>query len=77
MLKCRDIAEQAGDYVEGRQSLRQRLAVAFHLLLCGNCRDFIRHLRLALRYYAKVPVQRTSEQEAERLVQSILDKADS
>jgi hypothetical protein len=77
MLKCRDIAEQASDYIEGRQSFRQRLAVAFHLLICGNCREFIRHLRLALTFYSRVPTQQTSDEEAERLVQQVLDKTKS
>lgn len=47
MLSCRELHEQhASDHVDGCLSPRARLAVRLHLALCGNCRRFIRQLRL-------------------------------
>jgi len=64
MLKCRDIATQASDYLDDNLTLKQRLAVALHLLICGKCRAFIRHLRLALDYYRRLPPGTLSDAEA-------------
>lgn len=72
MLTCRDIARQASDYVDGHLTVRQRLAFAFHLLLCGQCREFLRQLRLAVGLYQRLPPKELNQQEAESLVEKIL-----
>lgn len=72
MLTCKDIARQASDYVDGHLTVRQRLAFAFHLLLCGQCREFLRQLRLALRFYHQLPAKELSPQEAEAVVNKVL-----
>jgi len=74
MLKCRDIANQASDYLDDNQTLRQRLAVAVHLLICGHCRAFIRQLRLALVYYRRLPVQTLDDAEAAAITQRAIGK---
>lgn len=72
MLTCKDIAKQASEYVDGHQTLRQRLAFVLHLLLCGQCREFLRQLRLAVRFYHRLPARELSRQEAEAVVSKVL-----
>ena len=72
MLTCKDIARQASDYVDRHLTPRQRLAFAFHLLFCGQCREFLRQLRLAVSLYSRLPPQELASQEAEALVGKIL-----
>jgi hypothetical protein len=74
MLKCSDIAQQGSDYLERRQTWRQRMAVGLHLLLCGNCRDFIRHLRTSLTYYRQLPPKELGEEDANALARKITGK---
>ena len=74
MLSCSDIAKQASDYLDGHLSVRQRLAFAVHLLLCGKCKEFLRQLGLALRFYQQLPPRQLSKEAAESLVSTILDK---
>jgi anti-sigma factor RsiW len=45
MLRCRDIAEQASDYVDGQLSWRRQLAVRLHLVMCLFCRRYTRQMR--------------------------------
>ena len=71
MLKCRDIAKQASDFVDGNQTLGQRLAVMFHLLMCGRCRAFIRHLRTTLAYMKKLPPGSLSDEEAAEITKRV------
>ena len=72
MLTCKDIAKQASDYVDGHMTLRQRLAFAWHLLLCGQCREFLRQLRLAVTLYHRMPAKELTPQEAEAMVNKVL-----
>lgn len=72
MPNCRDITNQASDYLDGHLTLRQRLAFAWHLLLCGQCREFLRQLRLALAVYQRMPQQEITAQEAEAVVGKVL-----
>jgi predicted anti-sigma-YlaC factor YlaD len=73
MYKCRDIANHASDYVDGQVTRRQRLAFAWHLLICGHCREFLRQLRLSLRFYQRLPTQELTTAEAEAVVRKALN----
>jgi len=46
MLSCHDLANSvASDYVDGNLSLRARFGVQLHLVLCENCRRFIKQFK--------------------------------
>ena len=54
MLTCREVADKASAMVDGELGLRERIGVRLHLLMCGNCRRFVRQFKtlvdsLALR----------------------------
>ena len=46
MLSCKDVAIQASDYLEHNTSQSLRWKIRVHLMLCTQCRRFIRHLRI-------------------------------
>lgn len=45
MLSCKDVAQQASDYIDQQHSWQQRLAFRLHLFMCRNCRRYIGQLR--------------------------------
>ena len=45
MLRCRDVTELVGTDAVARASLRTRLGVQLHLLMCRHCRAYVRSLR--------------------------------
>ena len=45
MPTCRDMSELVTDYMEHATSLRVRLAMWFHLLLCSACRHYFDQVR--------------------------------
>jgi hypothetical protein len=49
MLKCREIAHRASEYIDREVPWQKRLAMAFHLLMCGHCRRFVDQMRLAIK----------------------------
>jgi len=42
---CREARERLTDYAEGSLSVRERLSLRFHLLICSACATFYRGLR--------------------------------
>jgi predicted anti-sigma-YlaC factor YlaD len=77
MLKCRDIAHQASDYLDHNLTLRGRLVVGAHLLLCGKCRAFVRHMRTALAYYRELPPDVLDDAEAAAIAARASGKPDT
>ena len=75
MLKCRDIASLASEYADNNLTVRQRLAFAFHLAICGKCRAFIRQLKLVLEYCKHLPAGELDDAETEKIVASATGKS--
>ena len=76
MLKCKDISHQASDYLEHNLGFSQRMGFAMHLLICGNCREFVAHLRKAIQTFNRQPTSKLSPQETDKIVDQTLNRAD-
>lgn len=57
MKTCREIQRQASDLLEGDLTLTDRIGITMHLLICGDCRRSLRHLRLLIGSLALYPRQ--------------------
>jgi hypothetical protein len=75
MLKCRDVAHQATDYVDRELSRGQALGMLLHLLMCANCRRFMQFFRISLQVL-KYKRQLT-KQQASQLADQIIQRARS
>lgn len=67
MLSCRDVAGVASDYINRDLTLRQRLAVRFHLGMCRFCNRYIRQMRRTvafLRRFGRAEASRGAEDAA-------------
>lgn len=65
MLKCRDVLEQADAYLDQQLSGWQRLQFKLHLLLCRNCRRYIKNLQLTQQVSQQVRLSQTLPSETE------------
>lgn len=72
MLTCKELVAHSSDYLDGQMTLRQRLAVRAHLAMCGNCRRFIRQMKLTQAVIRQMPDEELPELDAlaERLAQA-------
>ena len=72
MLTCKELVAHSSDYLDGQLTLRQRLAVRAHLAMCGNCRRFIRQMKLTQAVIRQMPEDELPELDAlaERLAQA-------
>ena len=74
MLKCKDIAVHASDCLDGQLTWRQSLGYGMHLLVCGHCRQFLRHLRTTITYTRALPEPAPlGNEEARRIADQALD----
>lgn len=72
MLTCKELVAHSSDYLDGQLTLRQRLAVRAHLAMCGNCRRFIRQMKLTQAVIRQMPEDELPELDAlaEQLAQN-------
>jgi len=76
MLKCKDIAAHASDHLDGQLTWRQSLAYSMHLLACGYCRHFLRHVSITITFARALPRQDLlTEDEARQIAERVLDAA--
>ncbi|MDH0097999.1 zf-HC2 domain-containing protein [Pseudomonas sp. GD04158] len=64
MLTCKELVAHSSDYLDGQLTLRQRLAVRAHLAMCGNCRRFIRQMKLTQAVIRQMPEEELPELDA-------------
>ena len=67
MLKCRDLAEIVTPYLDGTLSLRARLGLRVHLLLCQACRHYLDQMRRTIRFLGSGPALTRPEDEAKMI----------
>ena len=45
MLSCKQLTENANDYIEQNLPLKSRISVKLHLLMCIHCRRYVHQLK--------------------------------
>lgn len=56
MLNCREVLERADVYLANELSDWQRFQFKLHLLLCRNCRRYLKNLRLTQQVSQQLPL---------------------
>lgn len=76
MLSCKQVATLASDYLDKNTDSKLRWKIRVHLMMCANCRRFMRHLKITQQVAAGMeqqPVEVDAEQILKRVKES-LDK---
>ncbi len=60
MIQCKDLTEEASNYLDGDLPLRKRIGLSFHLLICRCCRNYLHQIRSTIK---TVKVLRPKEKE--------------
>ena len=74
MLKCKDIANLASDYLDGDLDQKQRFLFKIHLFICINCKRFVRHLLSTLGFISGMKRQTANVNETKRILSLLPDK---
>jgi hypothetical protein len=59
MLNCKQVATLASDYLDNDTPLKWQIRL--HLLMCANCRRFIRHLKITKEVSARMVINEPAE----------------
>lgn len=59
MLSCKQVAAIASDYLDNSSPLKWQIRL--HLLMCANCRRFVRHLKTTQQVGEKITLNGSAE----------------
>jgi predicted anti-sigma-YlaC factor YlaD len=68
MLTCQELTELVTDYLEGRQSLGQRLRFEIHLGMCRHCRAYLRQMKETVHALGGLPNDEIPSDVSEQLL---------
>lgn len=57
MLTCKELTELITDYLEGRLPLSRRLSFRLHVMMCRNCRNYLRQMKITVRSLGAMPLE--------------------
>jgi exonuclease V gamma subunit len=87
MLSCKQVTEQAEEYLNKNLTFRQKVSAKIHLMVCKNCRRYIiqyeitkRVLKALLKmpkYDNNTPAEPVNHDKCEKIWQKIQQKNDS
>ena len=66
-LTCRDVAEQASEYLDDRPTRLIKIRIGLHLSSCAHCRTYVKQLALVRDTIAFLPRQYPSTMNRLRL----------
>lgn len=55
MLTCQEVTEVVTEYLEGRQSLVQRLRFQMHIGMCKHCREYLKQMKTTVQAIGSLP----------------------
>lgn len=78
IFDCKDVCEQATEYLEGEATFAGRLTMRLHLLMCRECRRFMRQFRLMIdSSSAPDPLEQPTDTEINDLVEKLRQQSAS
>lgn len=69
MLTCKELTELLTEYLEGSMPLMQRLELRVHLMMCKNCRAYVRQAKMTIATLGKLPAEPLPDAVREQLLQ--------
>ncbi|MDE3735283.1 MULTISPECIES: zf-HC2 domain-containing protein [Pseudomonas] len=61
MLTCKELVARSSGLLDGELNFRERMAVRRHLMLCRNCRRFIKQMKLTQAVVRLMPESQGAE----------------
>ncbi len=68
MLKCKDIVDQASDYLEHEMTFGRRLQYRTHLFICRHCRRFSRQFSAGVVMTRQLPKSTASKRQIDAIL---------
>lgn len=75
MAQCKDIAEEATQYIDGDLPLRRRISLYFHLVVCKCCRVYLDQMRDTIRAVTVFKPKEAINQDIKSLAQRLREES--
>jgi predicted anti-sigma-YlaC factor YlaD len=75
MAQCKDIAEEANQYIDGDLPLRRRISLYFHLVVCKCCRVYLDQMRDTIRAVTVFKPKEAINQDIKSLAQRLREES--
>ena len=74
MMKCKELSENAGDYLSGELPLGRRIALFLHVMMCIHCRRYLHQLKISVESLRQLSQERGLLQtdKVEQSVQAVM-----
>jgi len=75
LLTCQEVANLASDYLDKHTDGKLSLKIRVHLMMCANCRRFVKHLRITTAAAPHLVYKNTSPIDAEAILKKIKERS--
>lgn len=74
MINCKEVSEDASNYIDGNLPLMKRLSIKLHIFICVRCRQYIEQLSSTATAVAAVKPKEKTSSDAQAIAQELLEK---
>ena len=74
ILTCQEVANLASDYLDKHADGKLSLKIRVHLMMCANCRRFVKHLRLTTAAAPHLVYKDNSPVDAEAILRKVKER---
>jgi hypothetical protein len=67
MFECKDVAEEASNYLNKDLPWRKRLGLWLHLMYCSCCRNYLQQMKQAISAFTTLRPQEKSDTDTKSL----------
>lgn len=71
---CQEVATLASDYLDKHTNGKLGFKIRLHLLMCENCRRFVKHLQLTTAVAPQFVYKNTTPVDAEAILKKIKER---
>lgn len=71
MFECKDIAEEASNYLDGDLPLRKRVGLFLHLVICSCCREYLQQIKQTINTVTQFKPQEQHGTDTQALAEKL------
>lgn len=74
MINCKQVADDASNYIDGHLPVTKRLAISLHLFICSHCRRYLKQLQSTTAAVAAFKPREKTSSDAQSIARELLEK---
>ena len=71
MFECKDVAEEASNYINKDLPWRKRLGLFMHIVICSCCRNYLNQMKQAIQAFTVVRPKESSDTDTHALAEKL------